>query len=72
MDQHAYEKYMTDCKNESQEHALVSQILNAIRSQKFFDWYNTGNWDKYISGDDDAPSYPDIVKDIKSLFKIAD
>jgi hypothetical protein len=30
---------------------LLSKILSLLERQKFADWYNTGNFDAYITGD---------------------
>jgi hypothetical protein len=49
---------------------VVQQIHSTLSSRAFFNWYNSGNWDRYISGDPEAPSYFEIVDEIKSLFKI--
>ena len=54
--------------------ALNEIILNALETQKFADWYNNGNFDKWISGDGNlitgTPSKEQIEKDIERLFNL--
>lgn len=49
---------------------IANQIHSAISTKTFFDWYNSGDWDKFISGDENAPSYFEIIEQIKKLFKL--
>jgi len=49
---------------------IAEQIHTAIMSKKFYHWFNSGKWDLYISGYPEAPSYFDIIEDIKDLFKL--
>ena len=55
---------------ESDSDKQANQIHDALMSMKFYNWYTTGNWDKYISSDEEAPSHFEIIKQIKELFKI--
>lgn len=49
---------------------VIEKILQGLTRQKFADWYNSGNFDKWISGD--LPKIPDnqIQKDIAELFNL--
>lgn len=54
--------------NESLKRKLIQNILNRLSSKKFADWYNSGNFDRWISGDLPALEDEQISKDIESLF----
>ena len=49
---------------------LAEKILNTLERQWFADWYNTGNFDKYISGDLPPVSKEQIIADVKKMFKL--
>lgn len=45
-------------------------ILEAIQGQKFADWYNTGRFDDYITGQEPKITKEEILKDIVKIFKL--
>lgn len=49
---------------------IEEKILATLESQKFADWYNTGNFDKYISGDAPTITKEEILAEIKKLFRL--
>ncbi len=48
------------------EDEIAEKILNTLESQRFADWYNTGKFDEYISGD--GTKKERIIGDIKRMF----
>ena len=55
-----------------QEAAIASTILNRLESRRFSEWYNTGNFDKYITHENDTVPYQEqklfILEEIKGMF----
>lgn len=49
----------------------AEQILSTLERQKFADWYNSGNFDNYISGDLPPVLKEQIIQDIIKLFQLA-
>ncbi len=49
---------------------VTFKILLGLQSQRFADWYNKGNFDAYISSDDNAPTVETIKSDIQRLFTL--
>ena len=49
---------------------IAEQILSALSKRDFATWFATGDWDSYISADEDAPSREEILNQIKNLFKL--
>jgi hypothetical protein len=49
---------------------VIEKILSTLSRQKFADWYNTGNFDKWITGD--LPKVPQnqVKKDIAQMFDL--
>lgn len=60
--------------NEEQQ-KLAEKILETLNGQRFADWYNTGRFDTYISGeypkeDPRQPTKEQILADIVKLFRL--
>jgi hypothetical protein len=49
---------------------LAEKILMALERQRFANWYNNGDFDKFISGDLDALSREEILEQIIFLFRL--
>lgn len=50
---------------------IAEQIHEAISTQYFYEWFNTGNWDAYITNSFDEPNAKQqILKEIKEIFKL--
>jgi hypothetical protein len=55
----------------------TEQILMVLESQRFADWYNTGNFDHYITGEEIPGGFrrvtrDDIINQIEQLFHLKD
>ena len=48
----------------------IEKIFQGLQRQKFADWYNTGDFDKWLSGDDGAKTDAEIKEDIDRLFNL--
>lgn len=48
------------------ENELIDHIRGIMEKQKFNDWYNKGDWDRYISGD--GVSKEEITEQIRKMF----
>ena len=48
----------------------AEKILNTLELQRFADWYNSGRFNAYISGDLPTVSKEDIINDIKRMFRL--
>ena len=46
------------------------EILNALEGRRFADWYNTGKFNAYISGELPQVTKEEIIEDIKRLFRL--
>jgi hypothetical protein len=53
---------------ESTEEA-AEVIYQTMFSQRFADWY-TGKFEKHLTADKDCALKPEIINDIKQIFKI--
>lgn len=49
---------------------MIERIRTALTTSQFADWYNSGNFDQWISEDDDAPEDEVIDEDIARMFKL--
>ncbi len=49
---------------------LRERILGVLETQKFADWYNGGNFDKWITGDEPRISEKQIRADVDTLFRL--
>jgi hypothetical protein len=49
---------------------IAEKVLNMLEGQKFADWYNSGHFDAYISGDLVAPSKNDILLTIVQMLHL--
>lgn len=49
---------------------IAQQIFEALQKRDFGSWFATGDWDAFISADEDAPSESQILNQIKNLFKL--
>lgn len=47
----------------------VQSIFDTLTTQRFYDWY-MGKFDDWISGEENAPTKEEILKDIKQLFHV--
>lgn len=48
---------------------MIERIRTALTTAQFADWYNSGNFDQWISADD-APEDEVIDEDIARMFKL--
>lgn len=48
---------------------VVNEVETMLSKQPFYDWYNT-DYEKFISGDEDAKSKEEILEDIKKLLNL--
>jgi len=54
--------------NDELKQKLIRNILNRLSSQKFSEWYNSGNFDRWIRGELPSVTDEQIQKEIESLF----
>lgn len=54
-----------------EQKAIAEMILSTLERQKFTDFYNTGDFDRYIRGEEDAKSRDEILEEIVKLFRIS-
>jgi hypothetical protein len=59
---------MTTSISDVQRMELAEKLLNLLSSQEFYDWYNTGPYCNYISGDDEAPTKQHILNYISDAL----
>jgi uncharacterized membrane protein len=52
-----------------EQNDLAKKIENGLSRQTFYDWYND-DYEKFISGDENAKSEEEIIEDIKRLFNL--
>jgi hypothetical protein len=61
---------MTSSTNKDAAATLIAeQILFGLRTQTFFDWYNS-DFEKFIEDSESSITEEDILKRIKSLFRL--
>ena len=50
---------------------IAIRILNTLEKQRFSDWYNDGgDFDRYITCDDPAPTKEQILENIEKMFNL--
>jgi hypothetical protein len=59
----------TPILKEAMAEMIAEQILNGLKSQTFFDWYNS-DFEEFIQDSESAISEQDVLKRIKSIFKL--
>ncbi len=52
------------------QNKLAKKILKGLIKQDFYDWYNGGRFEAYITADIDGPSCDAIIKDVIKLFHL--
>lgn len=50
------------------EDQVIEKIFQTLLRQKFADWYNSGRFDQWISGDLPGIEDEEIKEDIRNLF----
>jgi hypothetical protein len=51
------------------QRALAERILKMVERQKFADWYaESGDFEKWIAGDPDAPTREQILQSITDML----
>jgi len=54
--------------NDELKQKIIRNILNRLTSQKFSEWYNNGNFDRWVSGGPTVVSNEEILQDVEHLF----
>lgn len=54
----------------SKKQIIIQKIKDALSQQRFADWYNSGNFDKWIRGDLPEVTDKTIEQDIARLFRL--
>lgn len=72
-----YGGYWKDIIKYAQENGLIyneiaEKIFQTLMAQKFTNWYSSGDFDKFIHGDEGAKSKTEILQDIIRLFHLND
>lgn len=49
---------------------MAQKILDTLHQQKFADWYSQGQFDKYITGEDQSVTKEQILEAIIKLFHL--
>ena len=61
--------HSTPIHKEAMAEAIAEQILFGIRTQTFFDWYNS-DFEQFIEDSESPITEEEILKRIKSIFRL--